>query len=160
MYALLPILMVFIAVIIWIPYFIIKRKDENLKGKKMARIIASIIVLLFLIHPNIVQYMFDAYNCMDIDGNMRVQKDLDVIMTLTAHGTSRHDQPAIETGEQNNLILTIKWVKFYRSTGYRLQDMERGSHLVFRHRPRHSAPRPRLRAPGNVIRPTGPPEAY
>lgn len=47
---------------------------EEVKG----RAISSLIVLLFLIHPNLVQYMFDTFNCTLIDEEFRMKNDLQI----------------------------------------------------------------------------------
>ena len=49
-----------------------KRSNESTAGNT-----TSSIVLLFLIHPSIVEVMFDMFNCDEIDGVNRLVKDLD-----------------------------------------------------------------------------------
>ena len=43
------------------------------------------IILLFLIHPTIVQVMFDAFDCQDVDGTDRVLNDLEVVCWQGGH---------------------------------------------------------------------------
>ena len=40
---------------------------------------SSLVILLFLIHPSLVQYMFNNFNCYDVDGEKRVLVDLEVV---------------------------------------------------------------------------------
>ena len=58
-YAIIPIVMLILSVIVWTIYFWFKKNVEE--GKKKGRIIATIIILLFLIHPKIVQFMFSNF---------------------------------------------------------------------------------------------------
>ena len=57
MFAGMPIILAAICFMFWTVYYCNKKKD-----KKYGRITASIIILFFLIHPSIVQYMFNSYN--------------------------------------------------------------------------------------------------
>jgi hypothetical protein len=40
--------------------------------------VATLVISLFTIHPNIVQTMFQDFNCKDIDGNLYVQTDMTI----------------------------------------------------------------------------------
>lgn len=51
------------------------------------KIIASIVIVLFLIHPTIIQYMFSNFKCFDIHGQSRLLSDLEVICYETDHNT-------------------------------------------------------------------------
>lgn len=51
-----------------------KEKFEEVKG----RAISSLVILLFLVHPNLVQYMFDTFNCTVIDEERRMLNDLQI----------------------------------------------------------------------------------
>ena len=43
------------------------------------------VILLFLIHPNIVQYMFFDFKCYDIEDEIRVINDLEIICWSELH---------------------------------------------------------------------------
>ena len=58
-YAIIPIFLLIWSVLFWTIYYCIK-KNVN-PEKKKGRIIATIIILLFLIHPKIVQFMFSNF---------------------------------------------------------------------------------------------------
>lgn len=60
MYAILPFLLVFASFASWSLIYCFKKKVD--KSKKKGRIVATIIILFFLVHPNIVQYMFNSFN--------------------------------------------------------------------------------------------------
>jgi len=61
--ALLPILIVVISALVWFPVAI-KNKDMMVLRNQL---VTTIIVLLFLAHPSIVQTMFKVFSCMEID---------------------------------------------------------------------------------------------
>ena len=74
MFALLPVLLFLCSFGFWSIYYgVFARQDRHKYG---GRFVASLIILLFLVHPNIVQNMFDNFNCTDIDGEERVATDL------------------------------------------------------------------------------------
>ena len=47
--------------------------------------ISTLIVLLFLVHPNIVQTMFQNFRCLDINGTSRLLTDLEVVCSSGLH---------------------------------------------------------------------------
>ena len=47
--------------------------------------ISSIIILLFFVHPTIVQYSISDFNCVDIDGETRLKPDLNVECWVGEH---------------------------------------------------------------------------
>ena len=59
MYAALPLLMAICSAIFWTLYFWFKKKGDP--AKKNGRIVATVIILFFLVHPTIVQYMFSNF---------------------------------------------------------------------------------------------------
>lgn len=59
MYALLPVILAFGCFTFWTLYFCKKR--PGMEGKKGGRIMASLIILFFLVHPTIVSYMFSNF---------------------------------------------------------------------------------------------------
>ena len=59
MYALIPLIMAVSSAAFWSLYFWIKKKLDP--TKRSGRIMATLIILFFLIHPTIVQYMFSNF---------------------------------------------------------------------------------------------------
>jgi hypothetical protein len=45
----------------------------------MSKFIATLVISLFTIHPNIVQTMFNNFNCANVDGDERVFADMTVV---------------------------------------------------------------------------------
>lgn len=39
----------------------------------------AFVMLMFMAHPNIVQTMLEAFRCLDVDGDLRLQADLEVL---------------------------------------------------------------------------------
>ena len=58
-YALLPILLALGCIAFWSLFF--WKKRTGMEGKKSSRIMASLIILFFLVHPTIVEYMFSNF---------------------------------------------------------------------------------------------------
>lgn len=83
MYALLPFALFIISFVFWTVYKIIARSNSYPFG----RAIATLIVTLFLIHPNIVQYTFKDFKCVDVDGENRLLDDLQITCWNNAHST-------------------------------------------------------------------------
>ena len=83
MYAMLPLLLAAGSVCFWSFYYGVCAK--RLAHRYCGRFVASLIILLFLVHPNIVQYMFDNFNCKNMDGDQRVYKDMEIICHKGAH---------------------------------------------------------------------------
>ncbi|TNV88247.1 hypothetical protein FGO68_gene13755 [Halteria grandinella] len=50
-----------------------------------AKAISTLVISLFIIHPNIVQYMFNDFNCKDIDGTQRVYVDMTIVCYQRVH---------------------------------------------------------------------------
>ncbi|CDW73142.1 UNKNOWN [Stylonychia lemnae] len=71
-YAVLPAMLSLIALLYWLLHSAIKRSFVDMKNS----LISTIVILLFLIHPNIAKSMFSSFNCMDIDGELRLMPDL------------------------------------------------------------------------------------
>lgn len=57
-------------------------KKTNFEGGKF---VATLVISLFTIHPNIVQTMFNDYNCKDIDGDKYVFVDMTIKCWDKAH---------------------------------------------------------------------------
>ena len=75
MLALLPFLFTVLSFGVWYIYRLIKKNTVKVRGKA----ISTLVIVLFLIHPNIVQYMLYDFKCIDVDGESRVIFDLEVI---------------------------------------------------------------------------------
>ena len=72
-FALIPIILGIVSYLFWWINKCIK-KGEFQSGKA----IATMVISLFTIHPNIVQMMFNDYNCKDIDGDLFVYTDMSI----------------------------------------------------------------------------------
>lgn len=83
MYGALPLFLGLGSVLFWSLYFC--KKKNQIKAKRNARMIATLIILFFLVHPTIVEYMFSNFNCMDIDEEKRVVRDLEVECWKSEH---------------------------------------------------------------------------
>ena len=54
---------------IWAAYcFLLKKSSADLQGK----ILTSFIVVFYLIHPSITKGVFRIFNCVEIDGDLKV----------------------------------------------------------------------------------------
>ena len=62
-YAALPIICGVCAITVW--YIILRRRQsfEKIKGQLYIKFISTLVILLFLVHPQITQYMIDMFNC-------------------------------------------------------------------------------------------------
>ncbi|CDW71166.1 UNKNOWN [Stylonychia lemnae] len=58
---------------------VINLKTQEEKERRKGKIVSSVIIILFFIHPTITTQMFNAFNCQDIDGTLRLFEDLEVI---------------------------------------------------------------------------------
>lgn len=65
---LLPIIIALIVYSFWYIYRAFKKNAIEVGGKA----ISTVVILLFLVHPNIVQSMFFNFKCVDIDGFSRL----------------------------------------------------------------------------------------
>ncbi|CDW83118.1 UNKNOWN [Stylonychia lemnae] len=81
MLSLLPLLIVIICSLVWRLIYLNEKRSEIVFSK----IVSSIVILLFLVHPNIVKYVFDVFNCVDIDGESRLKNDLALICYSNKH---------------------------------------------------------------------------
>ena len=68
MYAVLPIILFILVVGFWSLYRVIKRYKVNVGS----RIMSTLVIVLFLVHPNIVQYMFFDFLCLNVDSEQRL----------------------------------------------------------------------------------------
>ena len=72
--AIMPLLLAGICYLAW-KAIAIKKKIEHWKN----RATSSLIILLFLVHPNLTEYFFGVFNCYNVDGTERVKSDLQVV---------------------------------------------------------------------------------
>ncbi|CDW91246.1 UNKNOWN [Stylonychia lemnae] len=79
--ALLPFLLSYICFQFWLVYNSIKKKGCLVDGK----FTSTLVILLFLAHPSIVQYSFFNFKCVDVDSQMRVYDDLEIICWDNTH---------------------------------------------------------------------------
>ena len=81
--ALFPILLAIICVSFWSCYYKCYAKQEA--HRYTGRMLSTLIILLFLVHPNIVKYSFNNFNCSSIDGEKRVYVDLEIVCNEGTH---------------------------------------------------------------------------
>ena len=80
-FALLPILLGIASVLFWFLYSWIRGSMFQMKDS----FISTLVVLLFLVHPNIAKFMFSFFNCMQVDGVFRLRQDIQVICYQGQH---------------------------------------------------------------------------
>ncbi|CDW74640.1 UNKNOWN [Stylonychia lemnae] len=81
LFGLLPVFLVLISSSFW---FILYNKP-NQKLIRITKAISTVVILLFLVHPNIVKFVFNLFNCIDIDGEKRVKNDLEILCYVGEH---------------------------------------------------------------------------
>ena len=74
MMALAPVIIAFISYGFW---GIKGRNEVSSHWKNKAT--STFIILLFLVHPNLVEYFFGVFNCYDIDGTKKLKGDLEIV---------------------------------------------------------------------------------
>ncbi|CDW82324.1 UNKNOWN [Stylonychia lemnae] len=79
--ALLPFLLAIISSLIWNIYKKLMRNSVRISSK----IMSSLVILLFLVHPSLVTYSFNDFKCKEVDGQYRVQDDLEIICWSPEH---------------------------------------------------------------------------
>eukprot|EP00347_Sterkiella_histriomuscorum_P007237 403349735 len=79
--ALLPFILLFASWSFWSSFYTIKKYKRSYKGK----LISTLVIVLFLVHPSIVQFMFNNFRCIDVDGDSRIQDDLYVVCWDSTH---------------------------------------------------------------------------
>jgi hypothetical protein len=78
----LPVVVVLVAACFWLPVAVVRRSTQVLKNQ----LVSTIIVLLFLVHPSIVQTMFKAFSCSEVDpGETWLLEDLALRCWNTEH---------------------------------------------------------------------------
>eukprot|EP00347_Sterkiella_histriomuscorum_P017716 403348268 len=83
MLALMPFIVASFAFGFWFVYQCIRGKKRV--GKVGGKAMSTLVIVLFLIHPSIVQYMFFNFKCIDVDEDSRVQDDLEIVCWTSAH---------------------------------------------------------------------------
>lgn len=73
-FALMPVILAVISYLFW---WVQKCINSGL-GFQAGKAMATIVVSLFTVHPNIVQTMFDDFNCVSIDGDSRIYTDMTI----------------------------------------------------------------------------------
>ncbi len=58
---------------------------QNDKKILQTKAISTVVILLFLVHPNIVNFVFNVFNCISIDGEDRVKNDLEILCYEGSH---------------------------------------------------------------------------
>ena len=81
LFAGLPIILGFIAFAFWYISSAIKRDYSELKSK----FTSTLVVLLFLVHPNIANNMFLSFNCLQVDTDFRLKLNLESICYQGQH---------------------------------------------------------------------------
>lgn len=79
--SLLPFLIAAVCFGFWNTYKLIRRSTHSVFGKSLS----TIVIILFFVHPNIVQYMFFNFKCLEVDGDSRVEDDLEVVCWSSVH---------------------------------------------------------------------------
>ncbi|CDW74086.1 UNKNOWN [Stylonychia lemnae] len=79
--ALFPFLLAIICSLIWNIYRFIIKNFIEVGGK----IMSSLVILLFLVHPSLVTFSFNDFKCKDVDGQLRVQDDLEIVCWSPEH---------------------------------------------------------------------------
>ena len=79
-FALLPVLLGFVSYSFWGVSGCLKKLSFQ-SGKA----IATLVISLFTVHPNIVQQMFNDFNCSDVDGHSVVYTDMTIQCWKSAH---------------------------------------------------------------------------
>jgi len=71
----LPFLVLATSATFWNIYLSFYKRPKDFSN----RFISTVIILLFLIHPTIVQVLFDVFDCQDVNGTDRLLNDLEVV---------------------------------------------------------------------------------
>jgi hypothetical protein len=73
MFGILPIVVLIILIIFWL---VVSRFEKKPVIEYVGKFMSSLIVVLFLVHPNIANSMFLAFNCIEVDGVYRMKEDI------------------------------------------------------------------------------------
>jgi hypothetical protein len=96
--AVIPFLIVALNYALWnFIYLFYRKQDEaspeitrveylkNLSATKTRRIHASILIVLIFFHPSLIDVLFEMFNCADIDGDIRMSRELDEVCYKGTH---------------------------------------------------------------------------
>lgn len=64
MYALQPVIFLLVCIIFW---SIVAKVKKYTIAEYRAKLISTMIVVLFMVHPDIAAIMFSSFNCMKVD---------------------------------------------------------------------------------------------
>lgn len=81
LFAILPLILAIASIGVWMLARLIKGRIRKLKDK----IISTMVVLLFLVHPTIAKILFQAFNCIDIDGVNRLKSNISMVCYQDTH---------------------------------------------------------------------------
>ncbi len=73
MFGTLPIIVVIILILFW---FVVSKIDKLSLSHYVEKFMSYLIVVLFLVHPNIAKSMFLAFNCIEVDGVYRMKENI------------------------------------------------------------------------------------
>ena len=79
-FAMLPIILAASSYGFWFTYKYMKKTSFQ-SGKA----ISTLVITLFIVHPNLVQFMFNDFNCKNIDGTQRIYLDLEIVCWSSLH---------------------------------------------------------------------------
>jgi hypothetical protein len=81
-FGILPILFAVIDFLVW---FVICTYYGRNYSQFLSKFTSTLVVLLFLVHPNIAQTMFLAFNCLEVDGVFRLKQNISSICYQDEH---------------------------------------------------------------------------
>lgn len=84
-FGILPGILAGVDLVYWIVAMIIS-KNRNL-SEFISKFTSTLVVLLFLVHPSIAKNMFLAFNCLEVDGVLRLREDISSICYEGTHYT-------------------------------------------------------------------------
>jgi len=86
-FAFLPVLLAAGDILFWIIYLRIKHrhKKEGRYDSIKNDFIVTLVILLFLVHPNITKAMFSSFNCMSVEGVYYLREDIDYVCYEGSH---------------------------------------------------------------------------
>lgn len=89
MYGLLPIVLAVCDIVFW--FALMAFRNRKVRGYKFeglkSNFTSALVVLLFLVHPNISKAMFLSFNCTEIDGVYRLKENIKSICYQDEHLT-------------------------------------------------------------------------
>jgi hypothetical protein len=83
-FGILPGILAAVDFIYWFTISTIKGRDYSELRSKFT---STLVVLLFLVHPNIAKAMFLSFNCLEVDGVYRLREDISSICYNGVHLT-------------------------------------------------------------------------